>query len=65
MRRFHQGPARALFKRYDGDSDWPVAQAIVRGILKEDEIPPEIRDLVRGHVDFIRGQEARSGEQER
>jgi len=45
--------------------DWPVAAAIVRGILKEDEVPPEIRDLLRVNVGFLREQEAPPGEEER
>ena len=65
VHRFHQGPARELFKRYDMAPDWPVAAAIVHGILKEDEVPPEIRDLLRVNVDFLREQEVPPGEEER
>jgi hypothetical protein len=32
IHRFHQGPARKLFTRYQRDPDWAVSLAIIRGI---------------------------------
>lgn len=67
IHRFHQGPARELFTRYQGDPDWSVSHAIVRGILTEAEVEPESLELVRGHVTFLRRQlerEAESGSED-
>jgi hypothetical protein len=52
---FHNGPARRLHSLYQGDLlDIVVGAAIGRGVLTEKEVPPELVDLLRRHVDFAR-----------
>jgi hypothetical protein len=45
IHRFHQGPSRKLCTRYEGDPEWPVTNAIFRGILTEDEAGAEVLEL--------------------
>jgi hypothetical protein len=57
IHRFHQGPSRKLFTRYQADAVWAVAQAIVRGVLAEGEVGAEMVETLRGHLTFLREQE--------
>ena len=42
IHRFHQGPSRELFTRYDDSSlEWAVAHAIHRGVVSAEEAGPE------------------------
>src|SRR5947208_14991575 len=60
IHRFHKGPARELYVRYDtNDLEAPVAYAIVTGVLDRKAVPAE----VLGHVARrIRLYEERAGE---
>ena len=43
VHQYDSGPSRELFKRYNTSTpDLTVAYAIVTGILKREEIPPEV-----------------------
>ena len=43
IHRFHDGPARALFKKYNyGQLDLAVAHAIVSGILDRTRLPADL-----------------------
>jgi hypothetical protein len=62
IHEFHDGPARRLHSLYNGDLlDMVVGAAIARGILSEAEVPPEIVEVLRRHIDFAR--ERGSGEE--
>ncbi len=54
--RIHQyetGPSRMLFRKYnEGPKDMNVAYAIVAGILKEDQVPAELKDAISNPLAF-------------
>jgi hypothetical protein len=51
IHRFHQGPARELFSKYQSEViEFAVAHAIARGILSVEEAGPEMMALLGGHV---------------
>ena len=55
IHQFHNGPSRALFNTYNGrDSDVAVAHALVEGILKESEVPPEVAAAIAHAIAFYR-----------
>ena len=56
IHEFHQGISRELFKRYDGTSvpDFAVAEAVLRGSIKESEIPEAGREHVMKIVSLSR-----------
>jgi hypothetical protein len=55
IHRFHQGPARDLYKWYsDRNTELIVAKAIVEGALSEEEVGEEILSLVGEMVSFLR-----------
>lgn len=55
IHKYHQGPARALFKRYnDGPAEQALAYAIVSGIVDEAEIPAELMEALSRPLDFYR-----------
>jgi hypothetical protein len=59
IHRFHQGPARELFSRYDETYlALAVAHAIHRGVLSEEEVGADIIELLAGHLAFLRAQDA-------
>ena len=63
VHRFHQGPARALYTKYDHmDLEWSVADAIHRGILSTDEVGEDSLEHVARHLAFLRRDES-SGRQ--
>ncbi len=50
---FHQGPARELHLRYDRHLlPASVAQAVARGILKKEQVPPEVLAHLAGLLEF-------------
>src|SRR5438128_10039987 len=60
IHRFHQGPARELYVRYDtNDLEAPVAYAIVTGVLDRKAVPAEVLDHVARMIRFY---EERAGE---
>lgn len=49
IHKFHQGPARKLFTRYDGTMlDLAVAVALRNGVLSEQDVGPELLDVLKG-----------------
>lgn len=49
IHKFHDGVSRDLYKRYAmGESEWSVASAIARNVLKESEIDHSILNGVVG-----------------
>ena len=60
IHRFHQGPARELYVRYDTNQlEAPVAYAIVTGVLDRKAVPAEVLDHVARMIRFY---EERAGE---
>lgn len=58
IHRFHQGPSRDLFSKYDrANMDFAVAHAIHRGILTEAEVGTEVLDVLASHLAFYRERE--------
>jgi hypothetical protein len=52
---FHNGPSRRLYSVYNGDLlEMAVGAAIARGVLAEEEVPPEMIEVLRRHIDFAR-----------
>jgi len=59
IHRFHQGPSRELFSKYDRSNlDFAVAQAIHRGVLSEEEAGADMIELLGSHLAFLREQDA-------
>ena len=61
--RIHQyevGPSRELYKKYNEDNlaEMMVAHAIVVGILRRDEIPPELLEVLERSLSFYESLEA-------
>ena len=57
IHRFHQGPARELFVRYNTPHlDMTVAYAITVGVLDRQKIPAELRDHLARALEFYEGQ---------
>jgi hypothetical protein len=55
IHRFHQGPARALYSKYDqANLEFAVAEAIHRGILSTDEVGADLVEHVARHLVFLR-----------
>ena len=53
IHRFHQGPARDLYGRYDTNQlEAPVAYAIVTGVLDRKAVPAEVLDHVARMIRF-------------
>jgi hypothetical protein len=58
VHKFHQGPARDLFAKYDTNHlEAPVAHAIVRGVLDKDKISPELLERLAKWLNFYAGLE--------
>ena len=53
VHQYDSGPSRQLFKRYNVTTpELPVAYAIVSGILKREEIPPDVLLALSGPLMF-------------
>ena len=53
IHRFHQGPARELWVRYNSSHlEMPVAFAITTGVLARDTIPAELLEHLAGALRF-------------
>lgn len=53
IHRFHQGPSRQLFSRYNGTMmEMSVAHAIVSGVLDRNDVPAELLDCLRTKIEF-------------
>ena len=58
IHRFHQGPSRELFSKYDHSNiEFAVADAIHRGVLSEDEAGADIVEMLGRHLAFLREQD--------
>jgi hypothetical protein len=54
IHQFHQGPARELFSSYGtSDVEFAVANAIHRGVLKEEEVGAEALEILGKHLDVL------------
>ena len=61
IHRFHQGPARELFVRYNTPHlELAVAHAITGGILDRQTIPAELLDHLAGALAFYESEQATS-----
>ena len=61
IHKFHQGPARDLWLRYDTPyQDMAVAHAITTGLLKKDTVPAELLDYLAGPLRFYEERQAAS-----
>lgn len=59
IHRFHQGPSRELFSKYDhSNMDFAVAYAIHRGVLSEEEAGAGTIELLGSYLAFLREQDA-------
>ena len=56
IHKFHQGPARELFSRYNtpGIEHTLVAHAVVRGLLEREDIPDDVWPHLEGLVEMYR-----------
>jgi hypothetical protein len=55
IHKFHDGVSRDLYKRYAmGESEWSVASAIARNVLKESEIDHSILNGLRSVIELAR-----------
>lgn len=54
IHHYHNGTARELYKLYEGLNDTTVAlsQAVVKGIIKIEDVPENCRPLLEGLIDF-------------
>jgi hypothetical protein len=58
IHRFHQGPARQLFSKYEQwNLDFAIADAIYRGLITEEEVGADVMDMLRIHLEFLRDRE--------
>ena len=58
IHRFHQGPSRELFSKYEPSHlELAVAHAIHRGILTEDEAGAEALEILAKQLDHFREQD--------
>lgn len=61
IHRFHQGPARDLYLRYNtNDLEAPVAHAVVAGILDRAAVPTAVLDHVARMIHFYESERAES-----
>lgn len=59
IHRFHQGPARALFTRYDDSNvECAVASAIHRGVLSREEAGADIVEMFDSRLACLREMDA-------
>ncbi len=61
IHRFHQGPARDLYLRYDTTHlEAPVAYAIATGVLDREAVPAEVLNHVAGMIQFYESEQPKS-----
>lgn len=59
IHRFHQGPSRELFVRYNTPYlEMAVAYAIAAGVLDRQKIPTELRDHLARALEFYESEQA-------
>jgi len=65
IHRFHQGPARDLYVRYDTNQlEAPVAYAIVTGVLDRKAVPAEVLDHVARLIQFYQSEQGEAARDE-
>jgi hypothetical protein len=57
IHRFHDGPSKELYVTYRSALEFPVANAIHRGIISSDEAGPEVMQALERHLAFLRSTE--------
>ena len=57
IHKFHDGPARQLYKQYvmGKAPDWDVADALERSVISEEEAGPEVTAALRPKREAMRG----------
>lgn len=65
IHKHHNGPSRELWSRYSSyrDADMSVAYAVVEGLIKEEEVPPEVLAAMSQQLGFYRSLQEREGPQ--
>lgn len=54
IHKFHQGPSREIWKTYTYlDPDMAVSRAVALGILKKEEIPENLLDILDLKIEFF------------
>ncbi len=53
IHEFHDGPARELFKFYNGDHRAAVGYAIASGMLERDQASPAVLEHCRGAIEYF------------
>ena len=54
IHKFHQGPSREIWKIYTySDPDMAVSRAIALGLLKKEEIPENLLDILELKIGFF------------
>jgi hypothetical protein len=57
IHEFHDGPARELYKLYNGDHRWAVAYAIANDILSVEAVPVEVLEYCRPAIEPFKERE--------
>lgn len=57
IHEFHDGPAREVYKLYNGDHRWAVAYAIAKGILSVDAVPADVLEYCRPAIEHFKERE--------
>jgi hypothetical protein len=61
VHKYHQGPAREIWKHYATNPLEPaIGFCIATGILRRDELPPELCDHVAGWIQFYESERSAS-----
>jgi len=54
IHKFHQGPSREIWKMYTySDPDTAVSRAVAFGLLKKEEIPENLLDILDSKIGFF------------
>lgn len=53
IHEFHDGPARELYKFYNGDHASAVGYAIASGLIVRGEVPPAVIERCRGAIEHF------------
>jgi hypothetical protein len=59
IHEFHDGASRELYAIYNRlKPEFTVGRAVVRGLLLDDDVPPEVRPEIESSIEFARGFES-------
>lgn len=54
IHKFHQGPSREIWKMYTySDPDTAVSRAVALGLLKKEDIPKNLLDILNSKIGFF------------